>query len=266
MANSKMKAVRMNSAKLAVAYLKGGENPFNAARKSGFTKVKDMEAAIAELACEEEVNLTDVPHVGMNEDKSLHGHEVLMDVKNTPKPAAEERLGTMPGGKNEATPMKTAKRGSFVASVFEATEDCYQRMVRLYGWNKRSFIMFAPDEVKDLHKVLDELTGCRERVDVSQAEPFPEAEKMGMQAEITRLHAECEKLRSSALAAEDKAKEWYAHAGNVDKLLFARDQEIEKLRNELAAQQVACEGADEAIKLREENRRLKDKLVDMIMQ
>lgn len=271
MARSKMREARMKCAKISMAYLENGSPNFEAARRGGFSKISDMEAAIAEMLAEEaaendvEFSMSTDQHSAMNGDKFLPGHEVLMDVKKVPELQPEFEPETLKGGKNLKEPVKTAHSGSFTACMFAPTPG-NRHMVRLWGWKKDAFIMFEPGETDDLRKVLDDITGCSEWRQVAKTEHFPEVEKMGMKAEITRLKIESEKLRERLIEAEVNERESRAFAERAEKLLIERDQQIEDLKRALEQPVSVCENPDVAQKLREENQKLKEKLVAMIMQ
>lgn len=266
---NKNKQWSMESAKLAKAYMNGGDVPFQAARKSGFKNVTEMEMAIAELEYETaEANGIHQPGVMvMNQEadgeRFMPGNEIMMETKAQPC--------------GELVPDKEVKVGKFLAKSYPPIEG-KKRMIRLWGWVKSAFIMFTPEEVGDLKKTLAEITGTQtEETGETKPEAFPEAERMGLQAEVTRLQAECGALTMEMEQAKGESKrlefslrmEKDFREKQGDELRLANEA-IERLKARVIELETneKCRIYDddgEYEELREENRRLKDKLIDMIM-
>lgn len=264
----KDKKWRMESAKLAKAYLNGGEPSYQAARKAGFMRVAEMEAAIRELerkeGAESEVRLTTEEQAIMDGSKFLPGNEVLADFKTVPVP--------------EEVPEKESVRGSFAARMYPSSPGRY-RMIRLWGWMKNAFIMFRPEEIDDLRAVLAELTGDQApESGETHPESFPEMECMGLQAEVTRLQAELGAVKMQLAQEQAKNRELITDAqvnasrakGTTEELIAA-NATIDRLKARVVELETSekvhiYEEGEELLELREENRRLKDKLIDMIME
>lgn len=141
MAVGRTKEWRMETAKLALAYMAGGDPPYQAARKTGFMRVSVMEEAIKEL--EKEQNKQEQAETA---EQQVYGPE-----EPQPKTAG-----------SETEPVMCAEfcNSAFRVREYEPKAD-KDGMVRIWAGNRPQFIYASIQRVPMLIDLLKEVTTGR---------------------------------------------------------------------------------------------------------
>ena len=211
MAVSKTKEWRMQAAKLAKAYMAGGDAPYQAARKTGFMRVGIMEEAIKELEKEQ--------------GKEEYRQEVEAQVMGAGKIDADEVEGKI-------EPVLAAEYKNVVFCVREyEPKDGKDGMVRIWAGARPQYIWSNINHVPMLIDLLKNVMAGKELK--------PGADEK--EAQIRELEKQVLRLQEQLVNAMD--------AMPVTELQAANEKLAEELEKERAL-----------------NRRLRDKIVDMILE
>lgn len=234
---------RMENAKLARAYMAGGETPFSAAQKAHFRSVPDMEAAIAKL------------------EKVENGES-----SPRPRPAAPvqqegecRHVITPAAGSATLVPAGEWRSPDFLIKKY-VSDGIHPDMVRVFAGGRISFIYFDPKEANQLIRLINEATGV-----------------------LDKLYAEFEELRSERdEEAKRQLAELQRNEKLSRDLAEAQEQvkQLErKLKDEKSITQVLADvETSEALQKENEDLReallkeralvakLKDKIVELVME
>lgn len=165
-----VKQWRMESAKLAVAYMEGGSTPFNAAKMARFKNVADMENAIDGLNKENE----------SKEEKTFA----------IPKQAVVK-----------LDPSGEYRSENFLIKTYPAQGN-YPEMVRVFAGGRISYIYFEPEWAEELMKLLGTAAGVRHESEGTADEWKRLCEKR--EQELAKAHCEIERLNKCVADANEQ--------------------------------------------------------------
>lgn len=197
---------RMENAKLARAYLRGGEAPFQVANKLGFHSVMDMEAAIWQL-------------------ETLEEHPPV------------ERGPLKAEGEWQAEP--------FLVKKFAADKE-HAEMIRIWCGGRPNYVYFDPKDAKRLIRLLNDATGALDELYKEFAELTEErnqeargqAEELQKNEELRAKLANLEKAYTmQQMQLKDRGDLDEAMVQENTHLLMAikeRDELINKLKGKIA--------------------------------